>query len=119
VPEQPRDEQPVASFVTVVSGDGAVCSASVASYAAWDVRDREAPAFRGRRRKSAADTKHATPATARPLYKFPVLRLIMPTAYGPAKPPRFATDVINAMPDAAANPARNSLGDAKYGPKKL
>ncbi len=66
-----------------------------------------------------ADTSTETPAKARPPYKLPVLWRIKPTAYGPTNPPRMPTEVINAMPEAAENPVRNSLGNDHKGPSKL
>ena len=57
-----------------------------------------------------ADADKETPATARPPYKLPVFWLIQPIAYGPANPPRFATELTSAIPEAAANPARKSPG---------
>jgi len=36
-----------------------------------------------------------------------------PTVYGPVNPPSFATEVMRAIPEAAAKPVRNSLGNAK------
>ena len=58
------------------------------------------------------------PATSIPLCKLPVCRVTNPATYGRMNPPRFATDVINAMPVADAYPVRNALADAKKGPKK-
>jgi hypothetical protein len=36
--------------------------------------------------------------------------------YGPTKPPRLPTQFTNAMPAAAENPVKNSLGNAQKGP---
>jgi hypothetical protein len=59
---------------------------------------------------SVADANNETPATARPPYKLPVFWLIHPVAYGPANPPRFASELTKAIPEAAANPVRKSPG---------
>jgi hypothetical protein len=59
---------------------------------------------------SVAEANSETPATAKPPYKLPVLWLIQPVAYGPAKPPRFASELTKAIPEAAANPVRKSPG---------
>jgi hypothetical protein len=59
---------------------------------------------------SVADTKRETPMKANPLFKLPVLWPINPIAYGPKNPPRFATELTKAIPEAAANPDRNSPG---------
>src|SRR6266851_1517940 len=59
---------------------------------------------------SVADANKEMPATASPPYKLPVCSLIQPIAYGPANPPRFASELTNAIPEAAANPVRKSLG---------
>src|SRR6266566_776857 len=59
---------------------------------------------------SVADANKETPATARPPYKLPVRSFIQPIAYGPANPPRFATELTRAIPEAAANPVRKSPG---------
>ena len=56
---------------------------------------------------------------AKPLYRFPVLIAIAPIMYGPTSPPRFPTELIKAMPAAAENPVRNSLGNAQKGPREL
>lgn len=66
--------------------------------------------FFGRSRKSVADTNKERPVTARPPCKLPVRWPIIPTMNGPTNPPRLATERINAIPTAAANPVRNSLG---------
>ena len=57
-----------------------------------------------------------SPATARPPYKLPVLSLIAPIAYGPTNPPRLAMEVINAIPEAAEYPVRNSPGIVQKAP---
>src|SRR6266852_1675805 len=54
---------------------------------------------------SAADANKEMPATASPPYK-----PIQPVAYGPANPPRFASELTKAIPEAAANPVRKSPG---------
>ena len=56
--------------------------------------NRLSGALVGSKRASVADTNKDTPARARPLYKLPVLRLKKPIPYGPAKPPKFAMEVI-------------------------
>src|SRR5215471_5194595 len=78
-----------------------------------------ARAFLGTSKTSIADTNKESPATAKPPYKLPLLSLIAPIANGPANPPRLAMEVINAMPEAAEYPVRNSLGIVQKGPKKL
>ena len=60
--------------------------------------------------------KHA-PVNAKPLYKLLVLWPIHPTAYGPTNPPRLTNVVISAIPEAAEDPVRNSLGKAQKGPR--
>src|ERR1017187_3799900 len=37
----------------------------------------------------------------------------------PTNPPKFPIEAIKAMPEAAENPVRNSLGSDQKGPKKL
>jgi len=64
----------------------------------------------GSNNMSVADANNETPATASPPYKLPVFWLIQPIAYGPANPPRFASELTRAIPDAAANPVRKSPG---------
>ena len=59
---------------------------------------------------SVADANSEMPATARPPYKLPVFWLIQPVAYGPANPPRFASELTRAIPEAAANPVKKSPG---------
>src|SRR5437899_1641594 len=44
------------------------------------------------------------------------MSLSAPTEYGPANPPRFPTELIRAMPPAAAVPLRNDVGSAQNGP---
>src|SRR5580704_3450656 len=39
--------------------------------------------------------------------------------YGPASPLRFPKQLIKAIPAAAENPVRNSLGSAQKGPHRL
>jgi len=65
---------------------------------------------------SVADANKETPANASPPYKLPVFWLIQPIAYGPANPPRFATELTKAIPEAAANPVRKSAGSEYKGP---
>src|SRR5712692_3509241 len=67
-------------------------------------------ALRGRSNRSVAQTNKETPAKAKPPCKLPVLSRIHPIAYGPADPPRFATEQTKAIPAAAADPVKNSLG---------
>src|SRR6266699_1810947 len=59
---------------------------------------------------NVAETNNEAPATAKPPYKLPVFWLIHPVAYGPANPPRFASELTRAIPEAAANPVRKSPG---------
>src|SRR5438874_11856047 len=56
-----------------------------------------------------------TPANPSPPYKLPVFWLINPTTDGPKNPPRFPTELMTAIPLAAENPVRNSLGIAQKG----
>ena len=42
-----------------------------------------------------------------------------PMTDGPTNPPRLATELIKAMPDAAESPVKNRLGIEKNGTKKL
>jgi hypothetical protein len=66
-----------------------------------------------------ADKKSATLATAR-LPEIPLVPLAAtPMIDGPTKPPRFPTELMKAIPEAAEKPARNLLGIEKNGPKKL
>src|SRR5437016_5313763 len=44
------------------------------------------------------------------------MSLSAPTEYGPANPPRFPTELIRAMPPAAAVPLRKDVGSAQNGP---
>src|SRR5579864_6575136 len=91
----------------------------VAAHSPANQHFASARAFFGTNKTSVADTNKETPATARPPYKLPVLSLIAPIAYGPISPPRLAMEVINAMPEAAEYPVRNSLGIVQKGPRKL
>jgi hypothetical protein len=91
----------------------------VTDHSATDQRLASARAFLGNTKTSVADTNKESPATARPPYKLPVLLLIAPIAEGPTKPLRLAMEVINAMPEAAEYPVRNSLGIVQKGPRKL
>ena len=68
---------------------------------------------------SVAETNKDAPANAKPAYKLPVLWPIHPSAYGPTNPPKLPTEVINAIPEAAEIPARNSFGSDQKGPLKL
>jgi hypothetical protein len=68
---------------------------------------------------SSADMNYEIPAKTSPPRKLPVILLIAPIAYGPTNPPRFPRELINAIPAAAENPAKNSLGSDKKGPNKL
>ena len=82
-------------------------------------RFASAIAFLGNSKTSVADTTKEIPATARPPYKLSVLSLIAPIAKGPTNPPRLPIEVINAMPEAAEYPVRNSQGIVQKGPIKL
>jgi len=42
-----------------------------------------------------------------------------PTMDGPKNPPRFPTELMNAIPLAADNPVKNSLGIAQKGLSEL
>jgi hypothetical protein len=68
-------------------------------------------ALRGNNSISVAERSKETPAKAKPASK------LKPAAYGPTNPPRFATEVMSAIPDAAENPVRNSFGIEKKGPR--
>jgi hypothetical protein len=59
------------------------------------------------------------PANARPPRRLPVFWPINPTTAVPANPPRFPVALINAMPLAAENPVKNSLGNAQKGLREL
>jgi len=74
------------------------------------------PAFLGNSKTSVADMNNETPTPAKPERIFPVLAAIAPIAYGPANAPRFPTELIKAIPAAAENPVRNSLGIDQKGP---
>src|SRR5215467_9958564 len=43
---------------------------------------------------------------------------VIPTTDGPTKPPSDPIELINAIPDAAEVPVRNSFGSDQNGPKK-
>jgi len=73
-------------------------------------------AFLGNSKTSVADMNNETPTPAKPERIFPVLAAIAPIAYGPANAPRFPTELIKAIPAAAENPVRNSLGIDQKGP---
>ena len=93
--------------------------AGYADHSASNQRFASARSFVGTSKTSVADTNKENPATARPPYKLPVLSLMAPIANGPTNPPRLAMEVINAMPEAAEYPVRNSLGIVQKGPRKL
>ena len=50
-----------------------------------------------------------------PYFESPVLSTNTPTAYGEANPPRLPSELISAMPDAAAAPARAAAGSSQNG----
>src|SRR5215469_5763528 len=64
---------------------------------------------------SIADANSETPANTSPPRKLPVRWLIAPIVYGPTKLPRLPTELIRAIPAAAENPVKNSLGSAQKG----
>jgi len=68
---------------------------------------------------SIAPTSMETPAKARPPYSVPVFCVMKPTMDGPKNPPRFPTELMNAIPLAAENPDKNSLGIAQKGLREL
>jgi len=70
----------------------------------------DARALFGSRTRNIADTNIEMPTKAKAHWRLPVLSLIRPIAYGPAKPARLAMELMKAIPEAAAYPARNSLG---------
>jgi hypothetical protein len=53
---------------------------------------------------------------SRPGMKLPVERSRIPASIGPTCPPRFAMELIRAIPPAAAVPERNAGGIAQNGP---
>src|SRR5882672_10806890 len=59
------------------------------------------------------------PMKTNPQYMLPVLFLKKPMANGPTKPETLPMELINAIPDAAAYPVKNSQGSAQKGAKKL
>ena len=59
------------------------------------------------------------PANASPPLRLPVFWPINPTTVDPANPPRFPTELIKAMPLAAENPVKDSLGNAQKGLREL
>ena len=73
----------------------------------------------GRNKTSVAATSMEIPANARPPYSVPLFWVINPTTYGPTNPPRFPKELIKAMPLAADNPVKNSLGIAQKGLREL
>lgn len=68
---------------------------------------------------SVAATSMETPAKARPPYNAPVFAVMNPTIDGPKNPPRFPTELMIAIPLAAENPDKNSLGIAQKGLREL
>ena len=50
-----------------------------------------------------------------PDFELPVLSSNTPTAYGAANPPRLPSELISAMPDAAAAPANAAAGSSQNG----
>src|SRR6476659_4187905 len=50
-----------------------------------------------------------------PYLESPVLSTNTPTAYGEANPPRLPSELISAMPDAAAAPANAAAGSSQNG----
>jgi len=75
-----------------------------------------ARAFLGNSKTSVADMNNEAPTPAKAERILPVLEAIAPIAYGPANAPRFPTELIKAIPAAAENPVRNSLGIDQKGP---
>jgi hypothetical protein len=75
----------------------------------------DARALFGRSDASVAHTNKETPVRAKPPYKLPALAN-HPNRVGPANRPRLATELIKAIPEAAANLVRNSLGSDQNGP---
>jgi len=75
-----------------------------------------ARAFLGNNKTSVADMNNEAPTPAKAERILPVLEAIAPIAYGPANAPRFPTELIKAIPAAAENPVRNSLGIDQKGP---
>src|SRR5207247_8802602 len=68
---------------------------------------------------SVAATSMEIPANARPPYRVPVFCVMKPTKDGPKNPPRFPAELIKAIPLAAENPVKNSLGIAQKGLREL
>ena len=64
---------------------------------------------------SIADASNETPANKRPPRKLPICLLIAPIAKGPTKPPRVPMELISAIPAAAENAVKNSLGNDQKG----
>jgi len=75
-----------------------------------------ARAFLGNSKTSVADMNNEAPTPTKAERILPVLEAIAPIAYGPANAPRFPTELIKAIPAAAENPVRNSLGIDQKGP---
>src|SRR5882672_12663648 len=59
------------------------------------------------------------PMKTNPQYMLPVLFLKKPMANGPTKPETLPMELIDAIPDAAAYPVKNSQGSTQKGAKKL
>src|SRR5579862_2558672 len=58
----------------------------------------------------------ARATASKPPRNVPVAFRMMPITQGPANPPRFPTELISAMPTAAAVPLRILVGIAQKGP---
>src|SRR5438552_986495 len=54
-------------------------------------------------------------STRNPIRKSPDAPCIHPMRYGPTKPPRFPTELINPIPAAAPSPRRNAVGSDQNG----
>src|SRR5262249_5471792 len=88
---------------------------------AWIATHGFALAFAGTQARTALGSSNASnaatsmehPAKARPPCSVPVFSVMNPTMDGPKNPPRFPTELMNAIPLAAENPVKNSLGMAQ------
>src|SRR6185437_557142 len=73
----------------------------------------------GKSKRSTADINSENPTRIRPMDIPPDRFVSTPIVNGPTKPPRFPIELMNAIPAAADNPDRNSLGSDQNGPRKL
>jgi hypothetical protein len=61
-------------------------------------------------------SRSAPPSACSAAVLLPVRSRITPTSVGPTKPPGLPTELMNAMPPAAAVPVRTEVPTAQKGP---